>query len=1299
MDVAAFVGFASAGPVGVPVAVDDEVRFRELFGPDLPLAWDRKRGEMTYAHLAPAVREFFRNGGRRCWIVRAADEDALEAASFRIPGMLHGRGRLLEAAWLLASSPGSWADGMSLNATLLATFIAPDGVRAENAGLRLDVEAADLLRLRWSDGTVAFFPPHPGAPARDLTEDERKAAKVRQFAHAWWFRPAAWADLESAPRAVHFLAGPRELPLEPVKWEVVGGKDEPPALEITLAADAVPDLQPGAWIRALLDPHASPPHGHSGHATGHDRGGVHGYADRSTPPLTGQGDTGDDGTPVGPSSSGGGEVTDWPGFILGGDSDFPVEGPSLPIDGYAGLVVEPGDGPGVNPGGSAGLVAEHGGGGGQGSDNGDHGGDDGHSGGNGGGDGDHGNGGGQGGGDGHGNGGGDGGHGGGDDGHGGGGGDGHGGGDGGHGGGNGGGGDDGHGGGGDGGHGGGDDGHGNSGDGGHGGGDGGHGGGNGGGDNGHGGGDGHGGGPELLGKRAYLLVEEVRREADHTSVTVREAWRTLHHAKGWKEMEGRPFEAAFVEVELWTRHADGSVARLPDVGLVPQSPRFLGGFPSDDVLFAPTEELTRSTTGPDGNQLSARRLPLAAATSNAYLAPGDGALVASLADAGHGGGDGSHGGGNGNGGQGGNGGHGGGNGGEQGPDDGRDDDEGDGSGGFEAYLPLGVPSMLRDDFYQAAYTSGRSALERDGLGAFTADLFLDDELARQRAETLLDTAFYNAYVAEPPLPPRRMHALLNVEEVSLLAVPDAVHTGWREREAELPAPAPAAPTLLSIGEPDAEGEVEVRWTAVPDAVAYALELSPDPRFRRGVRATPTTVERDEPGTKATVIPPDPCPGRLYYRVRARTEAGLSAWSRTELVEPPEHAFVVCVGAPLAAPVLTSVAASGDRLVIRWAPAAEGAGAAAAHAGYERFYRVESSSEPSFSLPDLVHEGKATEGEVWKPASGTLWFRAASWLQEPRDPGDACPPCIVEESPWSTARPWGTLPPRRWETLLPGAPESPPADEVTRAVHLAMLRFCAARSDCFAVLALPRHHREAGALAHVAALAEALGGSSGEAGDPTARTLSFGALYHPWTVVRVPVGATPLRAIPPDGATTGVMASRANELGAWAAPANQPLAGVAILDPLLPESVRATFLGNRVNAVARFPRGFMTWSEETLSDDPELRGVGVRRLLILLRRLAVREGNTYVFEPNSVDFRRLVQRQFDELLGDLYVRGAFAGKSHAEGYLVVTDETVNPPQGVDQGRLIVELRVAPSRPMAFLTVRLVQTGAGIAVRES
>jgi phage tail sheath protein FI len=156
--------------------------------------------------------------------------------------------------------------------------------------------------------------------------------------------------------------------------------------------------------------------------------------------------------------------------------------------------------------------------------------------------------------------------------------------------------------------------------------------------------------------------------------------------------------------------------------------------------------------------------------------------------------------------------------------------------------------------------------------------------------------------------------------------------------------------------------------------------------------------------------------------------------------------------------------------------------------------------------------------------------------------------------------------------------------------------------------------------------------------------------------------------------------------------------VAALEPKLSEGARAAFVGRRVNAVAPFPRGFMVWSEETLSDDPELLGVGVRRLMILLRRLALREGNLYVFQPNDASFRRLVQRQFDRLLGDMYARGAFAGASADQAFRVVTDASVNTAQGVDNGRFVVELRVAPSRPLAFLTVRLVQTGAGVTVQE-
>jgi phage tail sheath protein FI len=114
------------------------------------------------------------------------------------------------------------------------------------------------------------------------------------------------------------------------------------------------------------------------------------------------------------------------------------------------------------------------------------------------------------------------------------------------------------------------------------------------------------------------------------------------------------------------------------------------------------------------------------------------------------------------------------------------------------------------------------------------------------------------------------------------------------------------------------------------------------------------------------------------------------------------------------------------------------------------------------------------------------------------------------------------------------------------------------------------------------------------------------------------------------------------------------------------------------------------SADTLSREVDVRPINVRRLLILLRRLSLRVGATYVFEPNDDSFRRLVQRGFEAVLERMFERGAFAGSTPATSYQVITDESINSRTSVDQGRFIVELRVAPLLPLTFITVRLVQT---------
>ena len=57
---------------------------------------------------------------------------------------------------------------------------------------------------------------------------------------------------------------------------------------------------------------------------------------------------------------------------------------------------------------------------------------------------------------------------------------------------------------------------------------------------------------------------------------------------------------------------------------------------------------------------------------------------------------------------------------------------------------------------------------------------------------------------------------------------------------------------------------------------------------------------------------------------------------------------------------------------------------------------------------------------------------------------------------------------------------------------------------------------------------------------------------------------------------------------------------------------------------------------------------------------------------------------------MFELGAFAGTVASDGFEVRTPVTA---ADEDAGRLVVELRVAPSRPLEFLTVRLVRTSTG------
>ena len=340
------------------------------------------------------------------------------------------------------------------------------------------------------------------------------------------------------------------------------------------------------------------------------------------------------------------------------------------------------------------------------------------------------------------------------------------------------------------------------------------------------------------------------------------------------------------------------------------------------------------------------------------------------------------------------------------------------------------------------------------------------------------------------------------------------------------------------------------------------------------------------------------------------------------------------------------------------------------------YTLEESVSRDFGGAEAIYTGKETQQTIVGRQPGNYYYRVKAMVG--RNVSNWSNGVVVQVT---SASGWAVKPAEGFD------PRS------LFIVQRALLRMCAARGDLFAALSLPEHYRREKTIGHLQDLRSKESSMiTGVAQEPLEdRTLSFGAVWHPWLSVREENRLGEIRSAPPCGAISGTLARRALERGAWVAPANEPLREVVALTPPILSEEWLELQEERLNLIRQEPRGFLSLGSDTLSDDADLRQINVRRLLGLLRRLALKLGGAYVFEPHSLVFQRSVKRGFEALLDQMFTRGAFAGATPATSYQVVVDESLNTPRSMEQGRFIVELRVAPSLPLRFLTVRLVQSG--------
>jgi hypothetical protein len=596
------------------------------------------------------------------------------------------------------------------------------------------------------------------------------------------------------------------------------------------------------------------------------------------------------------------------------------------------------------------------------------------------------------------------------------------------------------------------------------------------------------------------------------------------------------------------------------------------------------------------------------------------------------------------------------------------------------YLPWNMPTVAKADQAQAALIGSGSALERDGLSLLQAAYFLDDNaINRATVFSVLAEAEHKYYRRQEDL--HGIYSLLPVREITVISAPDAQHL-VPETAPSAPDKPLAAPRLAPIQGPDPRGRYSLQWSQVDGAVTYLLEQSDTADFT----AAQTLFSGD--GTLHRLVLAPGCPAAVYFRVRADRYGLVGPWSNTRVRKLPPVDFSDCgtIDPETLEILLDEPLGTGDqRLSLSWnLLSQEPAGAVD--------YQLQIATDAAFADVLETLTTPNTSELVEGPDKGVRYYRVRAVH-------------AAGSGPWSNTQIHLSF------TLSASVPPNPSGDSdlATQmlAVQCAMIRWCASRRDLMTVLSLPADTTLSEARNHLYAMAPFVFGEGGETPAAElaaevvpllpgeAEALAFAALYHPWLLRtrdnETNRAAVEREATPPDGSVCGSYASIALQRGAWVAPANTALAGTLAVRPELGLDEWRVYRDAQVNVIRRERGGFHALDATTLGSDQATRPVNVRRLMILLRRLALREGQNEVFQPHSIDFRNRVRHRFERAMLDMYQRGAFTGKTPAEAFRVVADESVNPPQSVDAGRFIIELHIAPSRPLEFLTVRLVQSG--------
>ena len=107
-------------------------------------------------------------------------------------------------------------------------------------------------------------------------------------------------------------------------------------------------------------------------------------------------------------------------------------------------------------------------------------------------------------------------------------------------------------------------------------------------------------------------------------------------------------------------------------------------------------------------------------------------------------------------------------------------------------------------------------------------------------------------------------------------------------------------------------------------------------------------------------------------------------------------------------------------------------------------------------------------------------------------------------------------------------------------------------------------------------------------------------------------------------------------------------------------------------------------------------IPVRRLALFIEESLYRGTQWVVFEPNDEPLWAQIRLNLGAFMHDLFVQGAFQGKTPREAYFVKCDRETTTQNDINKGIVNIVVGFAPLKPAEFVIIKLQQMAGLIQV---